>query len=277
LPLEYFINNRIFSLYRITESISLLSFLGFGHNYGGGFLNPTLWSVGAELWAYLVFFGLCVLYRKHKSKLLFTIPIFMSLIAINYDKAVTDKTLRIDFASFFVAEVFTAFFIGMFTFWLYDYSKKSPRLKKIFSITPLIVIFVFIFCLVTGNRYFNVAGNRADYHTILSVIFFPAVIIAVLNVKVLRNFFSLGLFRWLGNLSFSVYVWHYPVFVFLSYVHRHIDFNIESKKVILIVFAIILVVSHFSYYFFEVPVQKFIRNKYYKYKAEKAEKSSPAL
>jgi peptidoglycan/LPS O-acetylase OafA/YrhL len=170
-------------------------------------------------------------------------------------------------------KVFVAFFIGVFLFWLYDYLKGSVKLKNYFSVISLIIIAVFIFYLIKGQGYQYIASNLARYQIIIIVLFFPSIILSVLNINILRKFLSLGIFRWLGNLSFSVYLWHYPIFIFLSYVHRHINFNIESKKVMLLVLAFCLLISHFSYYFLEVPVQKFIRNKYYKYKAEKVEKS----
>jgi peptidoglycan/LPS O-acetylase OafA/YrhL len=154
---------------------------------------------------------------------------------------------------------------------------SSCYINQKIGVFCLFIFLSYCFLLIYGKGYKYIALDYPKYIIVISALFIPALLIAVLNIKLLRRFLSLGLFRWLGNMSFSIYLWHHPLFLFVSIVHKHIDFNIESKKVILLVFAVVFVVSHFSYYFFEVPVQKFIRDKYYKYKAEKAEKSSSAL
>jgi peptidoglycan/LPS O-acetylase OafA/YrhL len=91
-----------------------------------------------------------------------------------------------------------------------------------------------------------------------------------------NSFLSIAPFRYLGNLSFSIYLIHYPVLFIISELNYYgiIFFNASSKKNLLFVLVVVLILSHISYYFFEKPMKKWIREKYYKWKAGQSTVSS---
>jgi peptidoglycan/LPS O-acetylase OafA/YrhL len=72
-----------------------------------------------------------------------------------------------------------------------------------------------------------------------------------------------GLFQWLGDRSYSIYLWHYPIFY---YMERHLpqwlmgaDFAALPALRSLCLIAVVLVISSLSFRFFEIPAQRLIR------------------
>lgn len=65
-----------------------------------------------------------------------------------------------------------------------------------------------------------------------------------------------GLAQWLGDRSYSIYLWHWPVFVLLAY------FGIDDQYLwMLLGISVSLVLGHFSYLLVEVPSRNFLSRK----------------
>jgi peptidoglycan/LPS O-acetylase OafA/YrhL len=133
-----------------------------------------------------------------------------------------------------------------------------------------IVLFTFISWFKPGINF--IGDSFVSQVLNYSIVVFPSFIIMVLFSPGLKKFFSALPFRYLGNLSFSIYLIHYPILFIISELHVHsiISFNASSRKNLLFVIILILFLSHISYYFFERPMQSWIRNKYYRWKAGRA-------
>ncbi|WP_157497991.1 acyltransferase family protein [Gilvimarinus chinensis] len=60
---------------------------------------------------------------------------------------------------------------------------------------------------------------------------------------------------WLGNLSFGIYLWHYPCFTVVKTSWPHLANNFSGSIISLIITCVVtLILAAFSYYFIEKPV-----------------------
>lgn len=207
-------------------------------------LNPLLhvWSLAIEEQFYIFFpFLIFILFRfkksliKHFLLILIFFSIFLNLLNFNENEIFYNTPFRI-----------WEILIGVFIM-LLEQNKFDFKFNKINQILPLILIlFSYIFF---DDLYINSLMPK-----LISIF---AVSIILLN----ENFFltglnSLNLFKYIGLSSFSIYLFHQPVFVFtrLFLIKNEIYFNLTYK--ILIIFFV-LTISLISYKFIEL---KFIND-----------------
>jgi len=107
-------------------------------------------------------------------------------------------------------------------------------------------------------------------HILLRLVVFPSVILYFALVQT-GNIQMGKRFAFIGNISYSSYLLHFPlqlVIMNLCDVFRINQLKAADSPVSLIAFYLILtIISLLSFTFFEVPMQKWIRNKWGKYPA----------
>ena len=100
---------------------------------------------------------------------------------------------------------------------------------------------------------------------ILLTILFPSVInlLNLINNRYLQFGKEISI---LGDISYSIYLIHYPfiltVLFLLNVLDLKIDFNVPI--IFLIYIAITFFISFYSYKFIEIPLKRILRNKYLK-------------
>jgi len=106
--------------------------------------------------------------------------------------------------------------------------------------------------------FFNDKMFHPSFYTLSPIIGVCLVIFFSHKDEFITKILSTKLFVGIGLISYSLYLWHYPIFAF----SRIIEFTSGSieKKILLAV--IILILSIFSYFFIERPA----RNRKYKFK-----------
>ena len=105
-------------------------------------------------------------------------------------------------------------------------------------------------------------GGWTDY---LPVFTFPLLIVGLARSvrSVVHDFFQSPLMLWLGDLSYSVYLWQGPVFLATHNVIRpHLVSMPASVRAAWIVFeiAFTLGLSHLSYHRLEIPMRRWLRS-----------------
>jgi peptidoglycan/LPS O-acetylase OafA/YrhL len=228
---------------------------------GGPILNGVEWTLSLEIAAYFLFFLISWFAKKKNGILLFFVPIILGAMIENMN-IMNIPILNINFAT-----ILPSFFMGCLTCKLYLCCNNKRYKNKITLCCSFIILFTFVSWFKPGIHF--IGDSFSSQVLNYSIVVFPSFIIMVLFLPFLKKFFSISPFRYLGNLSFSIYLIHYPVLFIISELHAHgiILFNASSKKNLLLVIIIVLILSHISYYFFERPMQKWIRDKYYKWKA----------
>ncbi|MDR0906134.1 MAG: acyltransferase [Oscillospiraceae bacterium] len=230
--------------------VSLTKFFGdllFLNGYllreGGEPLNSPMWSLTPELFAYIVFFAATWKLKATPRKLFYAAVTFA--VCVQYDRGVPVFFLSPEFT-----RVLPGFFMGCLSCALWKRC-DSGRAKQILTV---IAAAATLLCLAAQYYSDALIGNRAFVYSVFG---FPGLIIAALNIAPARGLLSLRPFRWVGNMSFGIYLFHFPILLSL----REFGFAGKSVWVMLAVLAVTLVVAHVSYYKYEKPVMGRLRRK----------------
>jgi peptidoglycan/LPS O-acetylase OafA/YrhL len=227
-----------------------LFFLQSGWFENGFSFNAPSWSIACEVLAYILFFSIS--YWLHKNKRYIFAYIGMVLLGLFVIK--TNANLPLFNGS--MARVFVGFFIGCLLYELNLVIQTREKIRKPFLIGCfMMLISVTISVSAYGNDLF---GNWMLVHTIL---IFPIILILVLNVGFLRKSLSIKPLAYLGDISYSIYLWHFPVQIVMKTIDdvMSLQMNYSSKKVFLLVVLITITVSIISYEFVEKPLLKRFR------------------
>ena len=108
----------------------------------------------------------------------------------------------------------------------------------------------------------NYAEFFEDASLVLTLVVFPCVIFICLYSKWIKRLFNHRIFGELGKISFEIFIWHVPVYVFIELVCvvLRVPFP-HSLKTMLIYGVAVVVLSALMYKFVEVPVYNWLKNK----------------
>ena len=98
------------------------------------------------------------------------------------------------------------------------------------------------------------------FKILILTVFFPSLIIFLFFIQKLNIKFGKRI-SIIGDISYSIYLIHFPIQIFifgiLGFINLKIDFNYEI--IFLTYILIISILSFMSYFCFEKPMQKFLR------------------
>ncbi len=229
-----------------------LLFIQAGFFENGLSFNGPSWSLSSEIIAYILFFYVL---KRIKNP----IPVFVLFVFIGM--SILQKQLSMPFFNASIAKMLVGFFIGTITYILNIQIQKleAKSRKIIFSI-------IFIFSLLIGLMVYKAGYIQifGQWDRVMPLIVYPLLILAALNIFILNKFFSLKPFTYLGDLSYSIYLIHFPVqlmmVTFLPMIGFLPDYN--SWTGLLTFMAITTALASISYHFAEKPLQELIRRKF---------------
>jgi peptidoglycan/LPS O-acetylase OafA/YrhL len=123
---------------------------------------------------------------------------------------------------------------------------KNKNLNSIFTISGMLLI-------ILSFIYFDHKTFHPSFITLFPVIGVSLIIWFSGGGEIITKLLSSRLFVKIGLISFSLYLWHYPVFAFARLKLSAIDLNILT---ILFLLLLTLLLSILSYTFIEVPFRK---------------------
>lgn len=207
-----------------------------GHSY-----NSVVWSVSHEIILYFLFFLVCYFFaNKINSKMKLFLGIFLILFILNYL-----------FGKLLLKSV-GAFFIGALIYSLVEYFQKFNQKKKFYFTLSTLIVFGIL------NKIFKYCGLPFGSMG-------PITLFLLLNFDFLKiNYPSIverfGIF--LGNISYSTYLIHFPVCTIMAIIHLETyQFNFLEIAPLLIYVIVVFILSYFSYTFFENPLRRYFSPK----------------
>ena len=241
---------------------SILSATAFGSNiffyftnaqYGAesSLLQPFLhtWSLGVEEQFYILFPILLLLAYKFTKNHLITIIAVLIIFSLQYADWLSTKNTQLNF--FMLTSRLWELGIGSL---LAFYELKHGRIKNelLNQTMPLLGLFLITYSVV----FFSEQTPHPSFITLLPTIGTALIILYSINkMDLVGKVLSLKPIVGIGLISYSMYLWHYPIFAFARIGDTNGLHN--DEKYLLIVLTLVL--SVVSYFLIEKP----FRNKQY--------------
>jgi len=241
--LYFFSYSDILSFRKVARSTAFFaSNISFskGSNYFGAQLNenPLLhtWSLAIEMQFYFILPLLLYVFRKKVLLVLVSLTIFCTLYSSYHIFALDQKqamyfSLIARFPEFLVGGIFSFIFKRNI-----NISRNSNNIIALICLLVLLLSCIFI-------------TEETAFPGALALV--PCIAIAILlsiENNLITDVFSNKILVYIGELSYSLYLWHFPILAFMRY--RNDSYNLMPLQ---IVFAIILtfLLAWLSYTFIE--------------------------
>jgi peptidoglycan/LPS O-acetylase OafA/YrhL len=232
----------------IISSLSFLSnyyFYFSGQEYAseGSHLKPLLhtWSLSVEEQFYIIFPIILLIVYNHKKNYIFLFIFLTCILSLIFSEYLSETNESLNFYTLPTR----AWEILMGTLVSYsEYKRKKSKTTFANELLVLIGLLIVVLSFVFYDESVRHPTFRSLYPVIgvLLILYF-----ANPEVKIVK-FLSLKLFTYFGLISYSLYLWHYPIFALSKYA-----FLTNSLSDYLIIFLILFFVSIFSYHFIERP------------------------
>ena len=249
----------------IDFSKSILYSLGFssnfyfhysGQQYGAqsGLLKPFLhtWSLSVEEQYYIFFPVILLITFKFFRKFLIYILLLGFIISLGLAELTSRSYPSINF--YFLHTRMWELLAGS----ILAYFEITNGCRSKNKILNLILPFTGFLLIGHSILFFNDKIFHPSFYTLSPIIGVCLIIWFSNKNEIITKMLSTRLFVGTGLISYSLYLWHYPIFAFT----RMIDFTQGSLLNKLFLGIIIIILSTLSYYFIEKP----FRNKKNKFK-----------
>ncbi len=210
-------------------------------------LSPLLhtWSLSVEEQFYLFFPIVIFLIFKIDKKFLF--PLILLLMFLSMFSTWYGSKNHIIFNFYSITSRIWELGVGsLIAYFEYFKNKKiyfSKNINEILCFLSLIVIVYFFIFPILPNKHPTI-------YTIIPIVSVGIIILLADKTNFFKSILSNNFFVFTGLTSYSLYLWHYPVFSFSRHIFINTDFeNNIILKLFLIFISIIL--SLISYFFIE--------------------------
>lgn len=214
-------------------------------NFGGmvnpdnGFIDGVTWTLSVlvicYVWLYLIEFisnqiGINVCY-------LYGLMVLMGI-------AIQEYGINAPFFNIYTGRGYCAFFSGLC---ISLYLNRAKIVIPLYQKMLLMCILSIATVLSTGQEY------------LLAIIIYPLVIIVFTDDKIERFFRHFGgLFHFLGNVGFEMYIWH-PIVIIIMLIISHLtgmDFEYQGMIKMVLFAVCCFVIGTFAYWFIERPLSR---------------------
>jgi peptidoglycan/LPS O-acetylase OafA/YrhL len=207
-------------------------------------LKPLLhtWTLSIEEQFYILFPLIFIFFWKYLKKYLLIILILGLVISLIFADFVSYQFPTFNFYNLLSRtwELLAGSLVALIQFKNYKIIKKSYLPYISFS-----TFFIIIICLF----YFDSSIRNPSLLTFIPVISTSILIYSLSHQSLIKSFLSLNAFVKLGLISYSLYLWHFPLFAFAR-IANLFDYN-WSIKIIIIFISIFF--SLLTYNYIEKP------------------------
>lgn len=203
------------------------------------FLKPFLhtWSVSIEIQFYIfisiLFF---IIFKYFRSSL---IPFIIILFILSFFVAMYLSFYKTNFNFYFFPSRVWEFLSGSILVLLETRYKdyKSKQFNKYLPIIGLLLILYSIF-------FFKVENLSPNFQSIVPVLGISMIIFLIEKNSILYKFLSSKLMTSLGKISYSLYLWHYPIIVF-AFINKN-SLDQYDKFYLIFISVIFSILTYFS-------------------------------
>ncbi|MCX7910871.1 MAG: acyltransferase [Endomicrobia bacterium] len=215
-------------------------------------LNLHFWSLSIEwqfylAWGFFLFFILKYIRKNQFTVILsVTVSLFIISLIMNLYSLVENKNFQFSYYSTLTR--LSPFMLGVSSSAIYKKYGNSIKKSLIFDFSGALSLIglslIFSDSYIFQNILFPINSIIVSGFSILLVI-------SAIKGKLMNNLLSGNIFNWIGKISYSGYLWNYPVIYFFStttsnkYLNGYIEF--------FLIFIINISIAAFSYYLFEQP------------------------
>lgn len=216
-------------------------------------LKPLLnmWSLGVEIQFYVMFPLLILLLARfrHSSHFLMLLITTISCFFLTYLLSSSNKEMIFYHSIFRFWEFFVGALCGF-------YHQKYGRKKYCF--THDIICLIALFSIVASITLFAQSSLNIVIYTIIPVCASALLLLYASTQGYIGKVLSWPLLKWIGTISYSLYLWHFPIFAFARMNGMPLTL-LDKVGAIILTFCL----SCISYYVIERPFRSFskIKNK----------------
>ncbi|MDP6977255.1 MAG: acyltransferase [Myxococcota bacterium] len=211
--------------------------------------NGPAWSLTIEEVSYLAFFVSLYFFAKSFR------AVFAGLVVLG--AAINLTNLDTHLLNLDISRGLVGFFAGALAFQLHRVAQERERSTQLAVLAAII-------CVVVVGYYTKQGYPRTSSILVVhSLLIFPAAVLLVLNSGPLNRLVSVGPLAYLGEISYSVYMLHFPVQLTLVTLDQRLGlgFAYFSLDFFVLYAASVVAVSVGSFHAFERPVQQWIRSR----------------
>ena len=101
---------------------------------------------------------------------------------------------------------------------------------------------------------------------LITLFVFPSLLMSVIVSPYINYFFSIKYLKFFGDISYSIYLLHVPIQLFIFLIILTFDYSVDfSSHFFFFSYVIgVFIASYLSTYYFEKPLKIFIRNRFNK-------------
>ena len=218
-------------------------------------LNGPIWYINVLLVCYVLAYGISCIYVRFSNKIIFIFPIVLGIV-------IFEKGWQFPFLTLSMARGYVAFFEGIILYFLINRMDELKNTARTFliCISLVIIIMSFGYIFLHFENYSNFINNTniliSNLYIFFDFIIFPPLMYVFYNFKWINNFCNTRFIKYLGKISYGIYLWNFPIFGGTYLLIRFLKLEDESVVKYWFLIWIIIVILHFilsilSYNFFE--------------------------
>lgn len=214
-------------------------------------LNNPLWYICVLLICYNIYWLILwiALRLKITPKYLFIIMIMIGISVLTYN-------FNLPFLNYYSGRGYMSFFTGVIFADIFKWFENNYKKKKYIFIPESIILF-FIILTVLIPQLFIVDGQNY----LLVFLFFPSLILTIVFSEFSQKLFDYKIFEKLGKISFEIYVWHFPVFLFINICYECMKIEIETTWYIMLVVLFLIIMFSICTYVVERKITLILEKK----------------
>ncbi len=209
-------------------------------------LKPLIhtWSLAVEEQYYLFFPPLLMLLWVFRKRFIFLTLMIIGAISLLFAQW---STIHFPLGNFFLlpSRIWELSIGALSAFYLLYSSNKIHRNKIVCNFLSFIGLMIIVLSIIKIDDHTPFPGIYALFPTLGTAL----IILAATKTTITAKFLSLKPIVFIGLLSYSIYLWHQPLFAFL----RHYQINAPSTAALLGLSLLSIALAYLSWRYIEVP------------------------